>query len=204
MSERVPRKERSRQLLDIGLRMVVEDGYGSLTMSSIAREAGISKPIVYRSFPNRAALLGAMLRREQKRTDRVLDEAIPTEPDGRHPREVLTSVVDVIMASVEKDPNTWRLVLLPPEGTPRLVRELVERRRNAMLSRARILVRWGVAYLDGGDERDVEIISRILLSIVQNQATLMLTQPDVGRGDVVAMTSGIIGSVGWLDAPTGS
>ena len=37
MSERVPRKERTAQLLDVTLGLIIEQGYGAVTMSAVAR-----------------------------------------------------------------------------------------------------------------------------------------------------------------------
>ena len=62
-------------------------------------------------------------------------------------------------------------MLLPPEGTPRVVRELTERREgNEFLRRARRLVRWGVPYLSTDEDLDLDILSRFLLAIVEEQA----------------------------------
>lgn len=197
---RVPRKERSAQLLDIALTLIVERGYDALTMASLAEAAGVSKPIVYRSYPNRAALLLALLRREQKRAERKLDDAIPAEPGESHPRELLMNAVTGILDAVEESPLTWRLVLLPPEGTPRVVRELTERRRQQFLRRARRLVRWGVPYLNTDEDLDLDILSRFLLAIVEEQARMMLDDPPRDRATLIASTEAVIGGVRWKPA----
>jgi AcrR family transcriptional regulator len=194
---RVPRKQRSAQLLDIALELIVERGYSALTMAALADAAGVSKPIVYRSYPNRAALLLALLRREQKRAERKLDEAIPADPGDKHPRELLMGAVTGIIDAVEESPATWRLVLLPPEGTPRVVRELTERRRQLFLRRARRLVRWGVPYLDTDEELDLDILARFLLAIVEEQARMMLEDPPRDRATLIASTEAVIDGVSW-------
>ena len=198
---KISRRRRSAQLLDVALGLVVERGFGELSMTAVARAAGVSKPIVYRSYPNRAALVLALLRREQKRTDRTLDAAIPTEPGDRHPRELLVGVTDEILAAVERDPLTWRLVLMPPEGTPRAVRELVERRRNQLVKRARRLVGWGVPYLQTEEELDLDLLARALVSIVETQARLLLSDPEGGRERMVSSIEALIGAVGWRPEP---
>ena len=198
---RVSRRERSAQLLDLALELIVERGYGALSMAALARAAGVSKPIVYRSYPNRAALIAALLRREQKRTDRTLDAAIPRDPGERHPRELLVGVTEQILAAVEADPLTWRMVLLPPEGTPRVVRELVERRREQLVKRAARLVGWGVPYLDFDEQLDLEILARALVSIIETQARLLLADPDSGREHMVRSIDALVGAVEWRSQP---
>jgi AcrR family transcriptional regulator len=203
MSERVPRSERTSQLLDVALELMVERGYGGVTMSAVAEAAGVSKPIVYRSYPNRAALLVALLRREQKRAERKLDEAVPSDPGDRHPRELLITAVSGILDAVEESPLTWRLVLLPQEGTPKVVRELIGRRRAQFLRRARRLVRWGVPYLESDEDLDLDILARFLLAIVEEQARMMLADPPRDRTELIASTEAVIDGVQWRDAPKG-
>jgi AcrR family transcriptional regulator len=201
MSQRVPRSERAGQLLDVALELMVERGYGGVTMSAVAEAAGVSKPIVYRSYPNRAALLVALLRREQKRAERKLDEAIPSDPGDRHPRELLITAVSGILDAVEESPLTWRLVLLPQEGTPKVVRELIGRRRDQFLRRARRLVRWGVPYLESDEDLDLDILARFLLAIVEEQARMMLADPPRDRAELIASTEAVIDGVAWRERP---
>jgi AcrR family transcriptional regulator len=201
MSERVPRSERTSQLLDISLEIIVERGYAALTMSSLAEAAGVSKPIVYRSYPNRPALLIALLRREQKRAERALDAAIPADPGDRHPRELLISAVSGILDAVEENPLTWRMVLHPEEGTPKVVRELIGRRRDQFLRRARRLVRWGVPYLESDEDLDLDILARFLLAIVEAQARMMLADPPRDRAELIASTEAVVDGVRWRDTP---
>lgn len=201
---RVGRKERARQLLDISLELIVNDGFGALTMAAVARKAGVSKPIVYRIYPNRGALLLALLRREQKRTDRRLDEIIPADPGTLHPREVLTNAVVGILDAVEESPNTWKLVLLPPEGTPRLVHELIERRREQLTRRASALIRWGAPYLAPSEEIDRGVLARVLVSIVQEQARMVLADPELDRAALEATSAALIDEVQWRERPRGA
>jgi len=199
MSEKVPRRERTAQLLDVALELILESGYGALTMAAVAERAGVSKPIVYRSYPNRAALLAALLRREQKLTEGKLDEAIPSDPGDRHPREVLNGAVQGVLDAVEEHPNTWRLVLLPQEGTPAVVGELIERRRARLLRRARRLVRWGIPYVETDEDIDLDILARFLIAIVEEQARMMLAEPPLAKKTLIASTQAVIDGVAWRE-----
>jgi len=166
-------------------------------MAAVAERAGVSKPIVYRSYPNKAALLTALLRREQKRAERKLDEAIPADPGDKHPRQVLNDAVAGILDAVVENPNTWRLVLLPQEGTPRVIGELIAQRRARFLRRARRLVRWGIPYVDTDEDIDLDILARFLLAIVEEQAKMLLADPPMERDVLVASSEAVINGVGW-------
>lgn len=54
--------EKSEQLLEAAHRVVMEHGIARMTIEQVAREAGVSKGAVLHYFPNKNALIAAMLR----------------------------------------------------------------------------------------------------------------------------------------------
>lgn len=54
---------RRDQLLDHGLRLFVEHGYGNVSLETIAREARVSLRTIYRHFGGKEELFGAAIRR---------------------------------------------------------------------------------------------------------------------------------------------
>ena len=54
-------------ILDRTAVLVAAEGVASVTMDRIAREAGVSKPLVYAYFPNVTTLLQELLLRDQRR-----------------------------------------------------------------------------------------------------------------------------------------
>ena len=53
--------ERRRQLLELGARLFTERAYDELSMAAIAREAGISKALLYHYFPSKSDYFAATL-----------------------------------------------------------------------------------------------------------------------------------------------
>ena len=60
-SNRLPRNERRRQLLDAALEVFVSQGYHAAAMDEIAERAGVSKPVLYQHFPGKLELYLALL-----------------------------------------------------------------------------------------------------------------------------------------------
>ena len=60
-SNRLPRHERRRQLLDAALEVFVTRGYHAAAMDEIAERAGVSKPVLYQHFPGKLELYLALL-----------------------------------------------------------------------------------------------------------------------------------------------
>lgn len=54
--------ERRRQLVDAATALFLDQGYGKVSVSDIAKAAGISGPSVYRHFPDKEAILAAAMR----------------------------------------------------------------------------------------------------------------------------------------------
>ncbi len=55
---------RRTQILDAAARIVLKDGQASCSPDAVASACGISKPLIYKYFASREALLGALLERE--------------------------------------------------------------------------------------------------------------------------------------------
>lgn len=69
MSQRViyTRDERKAQVLDIGLRMAQKDGIKSVSVSAIAREVGVTAPLLFHIFGNRDKLHRAIQAHARKK-----------------------------------------------------------------------------------------------------------------------------------------
>ncbi len=62
--KRLSTEDRRTQLLDVTHKVILEHGLNSFTMELLAREAGVSNPLVYKYFGTRLELLQSLLQRE--------------------------------------------------------------------------------------------------------------------------------------------
>jgi AcrR family transcriptional regulator len=177
--DRVPRAERREQLLEVALALLAEEGFAALSMEAIARRAGVNRAIVYRSFPNLGVLLATLLRRVDRRAQRVLGDLFPAQPRGQHPVRVLGEALSRFLEAVVSEPLTWRLALARPESAPVALQRLIGRRRSQLARRIQPLIEWGLAAAPGrARSLDVEVMSRMLLSIGEEQGRLALDDPE--------------------------
>jgi AcrR family transcriptional regulator len=83
LSTRLPAAERRRALLEAALRVFSDGSYAGATTSEIAREAGVSEPILYRHFASKRDLYVACLeeawRRIRDRIEEKMEELGPEE-----------------------------------------------------------------------------------------------------------------------------
>jgi AcrR family transcriptional regulator len=167
---------RREQLLDVTKEIVGEQGFHALSVEGVARRAEITRPVVYGHFGDLAALLEAMVEREGARALAQLAEILPTElaEDGS-PRGDLRAALGGYLAAVAADPITWRLVLIPPEGAPTVLREQISRGRDAVVAALAAVVRPGLG--PGSELPDPELTARMLSAVADETARLMLTHP---------------------------
>jgi AcrR family transcriptional regulator len=175
-ASRLPAAERREQLLDVTKAIVAEQGFHAVSIDRVAREAGVSRPIVYGHFGDLQGVLEALVLRESARALDQLREFLPGDLGAGDPRALLLAGLRGYLEAVRDDPDTWRLVLMPPEGAPSLLRDLLARGRAAVLAQLAEAVRPGLG--SGGPSPDPELTARTLSAIADESARLLLTEPE--------------------------
>ena len=120
---------RQGELLDHALLLVREVGLGGLTVRRLAERVGFSEAALYRHFPNKQALLLAMIERLSEERLLAPLRALAADP-GRPPRERLTALIEHHVRTV-----------LAVDGLPVLVlAEAAAAGDEALLARFRAIV----------------------------------------------------------------
>jgi AcrR family transcriptional regulator len=174
----MPPGDRRQQLLDAALGVILEQGYAGVSIEAVARSAGVTRPVVYDHFPNLGALLGALFDREEHSALAQLAEVVPTDPGGEDPIQVLAGSVGRFLRAVASRPATWRLILLPPEGTPEMVRQHVEANRTRTLKQIEQVVRWALAQPGWSCDIDPELAARAIRAIGEEAGRTLLIDPE--------------------------
>jgi AcrR family transcriptional regulator len=141
--------------------------------------AGVTRPVIYDNFSNLGRLLQALIEREETYALAQLDDVVPTAPqsEGDAP-STFASGVRRFLDAVASRPNTWRIILLPPEGTPAIVREHVETNRARLLARLTEFVRRSVAQAGIQADLDIEICARAILRLSEEAGRMVLTDAE--------------------------
>jgi AcrR family transcriptional regulator len=174
----MPAEQRRQQLMDAALVVILERGYSGVSIEAIARAAGVTRPVVYDHFPNLGRLLHALIEREERYALMQLDAVLPGDLGDRDPATLFATGVRRFLDAVASRPATWRLILLPLEGTPAVVRDHVESNRAQMLARIEGVVRWAAEQPGAGADLDPELIARAIRTLGEEAGRLVLTDPD--------------------------
>src|SRR5579875_769548 len=154
---RMAAEKRREHLLDAALSVIVEQGYGRVSVEAVARAAGVTRPVIYDHFKDLGELLHALIQREERYSLEQLERVLPDDPEQQPPADVLAASVGRFLDAVASRPATWTLILLPLEGTPEIVRRHVQANRARWLDRMQDVVRWAMQRSEAPTTVDVEL-----------------------------------------------
>jgi AcrR family transcriptional regulator len=121
--------ERRRRLLDLGAELFTKHAYDELSMARIAKEAGISKALLYHYFPSKEAYFVATLE------DAAAELARRTQPDeSLEPLEQLAGSLDAYLGWVEENTDSYTKLIQSVGAVPE-VRALLDRVRGETAQR---------------------------------------------------------------------
>ncbi|MEA2412337.1 MAG: hypothetical protein QOC77_2898 [Thermoleophilaceae bacterium] len=170
-SARMTGEARREQILDVTEGIVEVDGFHAVSIDRVAREAGITRPVVYTHFGDLHGLLTALVDRGNRRTLEALAQIVPTP--GGDPEQVLIDSLRRFLETVRDDPATWQLALLPPESAPALLAERIGRdRANVVRALAAVVEPWL------GGSADPVLVARSLVAMAEESARMVLEDPE--------------------------
>jgi AcrR family transcriptional regulator len=132
---RTERGTRSRErVLAAAMSAFAERGYEGASMSAIARDAGVTKSVIYDHFPSKADLHKALVEQQARALDTAVAVAVEAKA-GESADKRLRAGVDAYLRFVEEHPAAWALLLRDPPADPELLAfhaDLEGRARRAM------------------------------------------------------------------------
>ena len=121
--------DRRRQLLERGAELFATHSFAELSMARIAREAGISKGLLYHYFPSKQDFFVATL---QQGAQEIAERTQP-DPD-LPPMEALAGSLDAFLGWIEENELAYRKLMESVGSVPE-VQALLDQIRNSTSSR---------------------------------------------------------------------
>ncbi|HEX6421564.1 MAG TPA: TetR/AcrR family transcriptional regulator [Acidimicrobiales bacterium] len=180
------RDERRAELLDAAERAIRRIGPRA-SMDEIAAEAGVTKPILYAHFGDKAGLVSALAARVAARIDSAVSEALSREDE---PSVVVASTIEAFCAFVENESHLYRfLVQSAKHGTdvsgPRLVSDISSRIA---------VVLGGALRRAGADSGPAEPWAAAIVGMAFGGATWWVERRSMSRADLVDYLSRLLWS----------
>ena len=121
--------ERRRRLLELGADLFTRFSYDELSMAKIAKQAGISKALLYHYFPSKEAYFAATL---EKAAAELQERTRPDE--SKEPLEQLSSSLDAYLGWVEDYEESYAKMIRSAGAVPE-VRAMLDRVRGETAQR---------------------------------------------------------------------
>jgi AcrR family transcriptional regulator len=141
-TKRLKSQERREQLLDVASHLFSEGGYDGTTMDSVARAAGVTKPLLYQHFESKHALYEEIITTAATKLLEALSVAASPEVA---PRDKVDTAFRIYFSMMVSDDVSFRLLLAEPAD------EDISRHLDAIYD---VLVEFANPLIDAGLEPD--------------------------------------------------
>jgi AcrR family transcriptional regulator len=184
---RLTAEERRAGILNAALAVFSARGYHASSIDDIAREAGISKALIYEHFDSKQGLYGDLLERNANELFEQLAAALAgVEVESGAAR--LATGLDAFFAFVEARRDAWRILfrdVADPETSAALAR-ILEQVTGVV---AALIAQDPGARSQGGDESEpaIRVLAQMLVGAVQSVANWWAEHPEVARDEAVEM-----------------
>jgi AcrR family transcriptional regulator len=170
-SNRLPRHERRRQLLDAALEVFVSQGYHAAAMDEIADRAGVSKPVLYQHFPGKLDLYLALL---DESVDALVDAVRGALRSTTDNKQRVAATFSAYFQYVAGEGQAYRLVFESDLSNESAVRARLERGQHECAEMISQVVRQDA----GLEEDEAYLVSVGMVGLAQVTARYWLSRLD--------------------------
>ena len=170
-SNRLPRHERRRQLLDAALEVFVSQGYHAAAMDEIADRAGVSKPVLYQHFPGKLDLYLALL---DESVDALVDAVRGALRSTTDNKQRVAATFSAYFQYVAGEGQAYRLVFESDLSNESAVRARLERGQHECAE----MISQVVSQDAGLEEDEARLVSVGMVGLAQVTARYWLSRLD--------------------------
>ncbi|MGE0326254.1 MAG: TetR/AcrR family transcriptional regulator [Polyangiaceae bacterium] len=188
MSKRMTHAERRAQLIQVGRAVFAKHGYESTSVEEIAREAKVSKPIVYEHFGGKEGLYAIIVDREMDSLYQRISDAIARGSA----RTRFEQAVLAFLTYVEDEPDGFAVLTrdapmqMRGRGMPSVISDLGTRVRDIFNEQFKTL---------GYDAKVAPIYAHALIGMVTLVGQWWGADPKRFKKEVVASH---LAAIGWM------
>jgi AcrR family transcriptional regulator len=184
---RLTAEERRTGILDSALAVFSESGYHASSIDDIAREAGVSKALIYEHFASKQELYADLIARNARElTQRIGAALVGVELESGSSR--LAIGLDAFFAFVEERRDAWRMLFR--DATDPETAAVVDRMLEQVTAEVTMLISQdpGARALDSAeDRRALRLLAEMLVGGTQSMANWWTSNPEAPREQMVAI-----------------
>ncbi|WP_396345616.1 TetR/AcrR family transcriptional regulator [Haloechinothrix sp. LS1_15] len=182
------RIERRAEFVEAALRALDKHG-PEFGMEDVATEAGVTKPVLYRHFTDKADLYVAL---GQHGTKILFNRLMPALNEELAPLPRIRSVIDAFFTTIEEYPNLYRLLARPAHTVERAPDSDIVGEDKEVIATAVTALLGDYMRTFGLDSGAAEPWAYGVVGLVQNTGEWWLERRSMGKDSVVEYTTQII------------
>lgn len=155
--KRLPRAVREQQMLDSAVKVFSSNGFHQASMDAIAKEAAISKPMLYLYYGSKDELFAACLHRE---TGRFLEAITKGGDPALSPRETLEVTLGAVLEFVDQHRDAWRVLVREASSVGAFAQE-INQNRETLVGLTADLLRAGTKDPEPGQDFDLMAVALV-------------------------------------------
>ena len=182
------RIERRAEFVEAALRAIAKHG-PDFGMDDVAAEAGVTKPVLYRHFTDKADLHLAL---GQRGTEILFNRLMPALNQELAPLPRIRRAIDAFFTTVEEYPNLYRLLVHPPPHAAHTAGADIAHEDKRLIASAVTAVLGDYMRAFGMDSGAAEPWAHGVVGLVQNVGEWWLERQSMSKEAVVEYTTEII------------
>jgi AcrR family transcriptional regulator len=182
---RLTAEERRSAILDAALTAFSQKGYHATSLDDIAREAGVSKALIYEHFASKQELHADLIARNARElTQRVAGALSGVEIESTVER--LATGLEAFFAFVEERRDAWRMLFRDPSDPESAA--VLDRMVGQVTAEVTVLISQdpGARELARVEaDRSLRLLAEMLVGGAQSMANWWTDHPDTTRAELV-------------------
>lgn len=180
--KRMQAGERRNQLLDVTLKLIVEEGFATVSIDRIARESNVARTAVYAQFASLDELLEQLATRSEQQAIQKISKLVPESIAAsakwpNNPSQLLIDSLRRFGGVISEDKSLWHLIFVSGDTLPPKYASRFTEGRERVATVLSPLVEQGLANR-GLSGLDAYLVTRMLQAIVREAAKLHLSDPE--------------------------
>ncbi|MCP4672771.1 MAG: TetR/AcrR family transcriptional regulator [Desulfobacula sp.] len=106
---RMSGKERRKQIIDVSRNLFAKEKYQKTTMATIAKEIGVTEPLIYRHFKNKKELFLTILKEDHEAIAFITYDFLKKKGNAI---ELYQGLFNVILHNMKQDPQLAKITIL--------------------------------------------------------------------------------------------
>ncbi|MDX6276695.1 MAG: hypothetical protein QOJ72_823 [Nocardioidaceae bacterium] len=167
-------------VLDAARAVWEEHGHRGTTMALIAKQAGVSKPVLYACYDDKDQVLRALLDREEQRLIAAVQEALPQSLDLDDIDGVMRAAYEAFFTAALSNPASWRVVFEAQRIDDEIGERIVKARAMFVEQLQTLVAHYFAGQRADLDPRESRLFAENLIALGENNAAMLLNQTDGG------------------------